>query len=185
MKNSIKMLAGSVALLFALTTTCAGQVTTVGKTIKSTGEKVVTGKASESSQESISLEKNKELIFNEESIPSAVKFNVSTEYNYLRINISCSLASGIVAIELIDPTGKKQGIYTVKSEDNIVKGDKTQVGETAQGNMQKMFRNPLKGDWLITVAPIKAKGKVRININQQVNPRIDYIELTEVEVKER
>ncbi|MFH0759869.1 MAG: hypothetical protein V2A67_00025 [Bacteroidota bacterium] len=195
MKNSIKILAWSVAVLFALTATCPGQVTTVGKTIRSTGEKtvgktirstgekVVTGKESESSQELISLQKNKELHFSEETTPSAVKFNVSAEYNYLKVNIDCSLNSGIIAIELIDPNGKKQGIYTVKSEDSIVKGDKTQVGESAQGNMQKMFRNPLKGDWLITVAPIKAKGNVKININQQVDPRIDYVELHEVEVK--
>jgi len=199
MKNSIKILAGSVAVLFALTATCPGQVTTVGKTITSTGEKtvtgtvgntirstvekVITGKESESSQELISLQKNKELHFNEETTPSAVKFNVSAEYNYLRVNIDCSLFSGIIAIELIDPNGKKQGIYTVKTEDNIRKGNKTQVNEKAQGNMQKMFRNPLKGDWLIFVDPIKATGNVKINIIQQIDPRIDYIELHEVEVK--
>lgn len=183
MKNSFKIFAGSVAVLFALTATCPGQITTTGKAIKSTGEKVVTGKESESSQELIKLEKNKELSFNEETTPSRVKFNVSEEYNYLRINIDCRLNSGIMSIELTDPNGKKQGIYTVKTEDNIFKGNKTQVGETAQGNMQKMFRHPLKGEWLIYVDPIKAKGNVKINIIQQIDPRIDYIELHEVEVK--
>lgn len=185
MKNSLKILAGSAAIFFALTTTCPGQLITVGNTIKSTGEKVVTGKAIESGQESIKLEKTKEFSFDGETTPSAVKFNVSEEYNYLKVNIDCNLFSGIAAIELIDPNGKKQGIYTVKSEDNIVKGEKTKVGESAQGNMQKMFRHPLKGDWLIRVDPIKAKGSVRINIVQMMEPRIDLVELTEVEVKGR
>jgi hypothetical protein len=183
MKNSIKMLAGSVALLFALTATCPGQVTTEWKTFESTGEKPIPGKAVESGQESIKLEKIKELAFNEETTPSRVKFNVSEEYNYLRISIDCRLSSGIMTIELADPNGKKQGIYTVKSEDNIFKGNKTQVAESAQGNMQKMFRHPLKGDWLISVDPIKAKGNIKISIIQQMDPRIDYIDLHEVEVK--
>ena len=185
MKNSIKFLAGSVSILLVLTATCPGQETAVGKTIRSTGEKVVTGKALESGQESIKLEKNKEFTFDGETTPSTVKFNVSEEYNYLKVSVDCTLSSGIAAIELIDPSGKKQGLYTVKSEDNIVKGEKTKVGETAQGNMQKMFRHPLKGDWLVRVDPIKAKGSVRINIVQQLEPRIDLIELTEVEVKDR
>jgi|GEM_PF-1032401 len=180
MKNSIKMLAGSIAILALLSGTCLGQATTTGKAIRSTGEKVVTGKNTESSQDAIRLEKQKRLEFKGESTKSEVKLNMTDEFNYLGIHISCVIDKGSVAIELIDPDGKKQGSFVVKSEDVIVKGDNTTAVEHVNGQMKKVFGYPLKGEWIIRAIPSSAFATVDMFISQQFVPKIDMIDLNQI-----
>ncbi len=132
------------------------------------------------SQEEVRIQKSKTLMFDGESKKAEVKVKSTSEYNYLRLSLACSLLEGDVTIEIINPKGEREGMFTVKSDKTTSIGNKTTVEETVNGTMHKTFSKPLHGDWIIRATPSGAKGKVNYNIAQGFEPRIDIINIREI-----
>jgi len=121
-------------------------------------------------KDAFKLHRSRLINFKDESKLTEVKVNMTDDYNYLNINISCNFDKGSVLIELVDPKGEKKGNYSVKTDDSVVIGDKTTTQEHVMGEMAKEFTTPLKGEWIIRATPISATGRVQIEIIQQYAP---------------
>jgi len=121
-------------------------------------------------KDAFKLHRSRIINFKDESKLTEVKVNMTDDYNYLNINISCNFDKGSVLIELVDPKGEKKGNYSVKTDDSVVIGDKTTTQEHVMGEMAKEFTTPLKGEWIIRATPISATGRVQIEIIQQYAP---------------
>jgi hypothetical protein len=83
---------------------------------------------------------------------------------------------GGVSIELIDPSDKNRGNFSVKTDDGISMGDKTTTSGLSSGTLRKAFRYPMKGTWTIRVTPLSANGDMTCDISRQFEPKIDILE---------
>lgn len=142
MKNSLRITLGVAVLLFAVTGFCFGQT------------------------ETFRVDKSTALDFKNESKKAEVKIKMSEEFNDLRISIACVVELGSIEIEIYNPKGEKQGNYSIKSEETITMGDQTTKNSFAQGNIDKNFKDPIEGEWIIKAIPTAATGKVNIRIGQ-------------------
>ena len=152
MKKSIKNTISLVAVLFAFSSFCFAQ-------------------------EELSLARSWSLSFDNESEKAEVKVKMTDEYNYMKFIVNSSFTKGKMLVELIDPNGKKQGNFTVKAYGEIKKGKNTNSKSRVAGNMQKAFKHPLIGTWIIRAIPSSATGELQINVQQQFLPKIDYVEI--------
>ncbi len=162
MKTSIKITAILIIALFAINPSIISQESTID------------------SQEYSRLDREKDLYFDNESETAEVKINVTDEYNFLMISVECFLTSGEMLLELLDPRGNKKSNFTIKTDYNVKSGKNTTVDESVRGNMEKAFRNPIKGDWIVRVKPQKAKGHLKIHSSQIYNPRADMLEVDQI-----
>jgi hypothetical protein len=121
-------------------------------------------------------------MFAEESKVAEVKINVSDEYNFLKIKIGSFLQRGEASFEIINPKGEVKGKYSiVASEDkDIVKGENTHVESFASGEMERAYRDPEKGDWIVRIIPKKATGKTDIDTYLLFEPKASLLEIDEI-----
>lgn len=127
--------------------------------------------------ESRTINRIKELVYENESSKSEIKISSSDEYNYIRINLMASVEAGTIAVEIVDPGGTKQGNFTVKADEGTITGSRTRTGNNlVTGEMQKDFRIPAKGDWIIRALPASATGSLKVAISQRYISNIDYID---------
>ena len=128
-------------------------------------------------QEEVKIQKQKSLKFAGESKKAEVIIKSSSEYNYLKIAINCMLEEGDITIDIIDPNGKKQGTFTIKSDKTTNIGSKTEIREMVSGSMNKVLSEPINGEWIIRAIPSSAKGNAQFNIVQGFEPKIDMIDI--------
>lgn len=133
-------------------------------------------------QEYIKLERSKTIELSKESRQNMFTFKVDPMYNYLRIKTECELTRGNIMIELVDPSGRLQRNFSieggiVKNADNI----RTDRMGTVAGQMQKAFRNPTEGDWIVRISPGEASVSLRVYCIMIFNPRTDLLELEQIE----
>lgn len=162
MKNSMKLLTGLGVLLITFYGSVFGQeaVTVTGHPLRSTGVA--------SDREQLKINRASSLRFDNESEKSEVKINMTADYNFLQIQIASNFESGKMTLELIDPKGEKRGSFNLITDDPIVvKGKNTTSREMVSGNLNKEFRNPLAGEWIIRAIPVDATGSINISITQE------------------
>jgi hypothetical protein len=132
-------------------------------------------------QEYSKLASEKSISFDNESESTKVEIGVEEKYSYLQFQIHCRLQAGAVKILLLNPKGVEKGEIAVKAEnDNISKGKNTTVLEVVSGEMEKVFRDPLAGDWIVKVMPANAVGEIRIQSVRIYNPKSDLLETEQI-----
>ena len=207
MKTTVKSIIGSVAILTTLAVSSYGQKALKAEStvqiVKSAGiadakdkkgqitfvdgirvspstlsvsqEKVTTGKTS--SQESLSIIRHRRFQFDDESTIAETKIKATDEFNTLLISIATGLDKGTIIVDILDPKGVKQGSYTLVADEPTVVGGKTKYSGSVNGQIQKQFRYPMKGEWIIRATPTNAKGSVNIMIEQKFVPNLEYYEM--------
>lgn len=70
--------------------------------------------------------------------------------------ISTTIEAGKLTIELFNPSGVKQGNFTVETQLDVKKQ------ERVAGKLQKSLEEPQPGNWKIRIVPTAVKGSVRI-----------------------
>lgn len=135
-------------------------------------------------QEQSRLSSEKSISFDNESESTKVEVGVEEKYNFLQFQIHCRLQAGSVKILLLNPKGVEKGEIVVKAEnDNISKGKKTTVREEVSGEMDKVFRDPVAGNWIVKVMPTNAVGEIRIRSERIYKPKSDLLEAEQIGIK--
>ncbi|MDC8003602.1 hypothetical protein POV27_06035 [Aureisphaera galaxeae] len=114
--------------------------------------------SSSSTTKSISLE--------DSSKNESVTISVTDEVKCLNIGVSSNISSGALTMEIYNPEGDKQGNFSVESELNSSSSNTGKSSETVCGQLNKTFKEPMKGDWVIKLKPKKVTGKVQIHSHQ-------------------
>jgi hypothetical protein len=133
------------------------------------------------SQEYIKMERQKHLRFEKESETLEVKIKVTDEYNFFKVKIECTVTEGEIQLELLDPKGNLKGNFTIKTDSNLKTGKRTTVEESVRGSLEKTFRYPLIGDWIIKIKPNEAKGDMSIGSLLYYHPKADMLEMEQIE----
>jgi len=94
-----------------------------------------------------------------ESGKKEVVIVVEEENPFLHLNINGSVKTGSVRVEIIDPSGKRQGSFTIENSDN---GN----GEMVNSSINKNIKNPSTGKWKIQVTSEKATGNIYVSSMQ-------------------
>ncbi len=187
MENSLKITVGIAAILFAATGFCLGQTESKSSgTSKKAKVVIVTGVPSKSTgasnkndvlevhdvvirepkKDPVSLTRSIKAFYKSESKKSEYKISMTEDHNILKVTINSSFSEGVVVVEIIDPKGEKQGSFTLKRDEPIVNGDNTSSSEVVDGFITKLFRFPIKGEWIIRSLPTAATGNMEIDIRQ-------------------
>ena len=167
----------------------ATQTNLLGSTVRTDNISVATSPVRyetgvESSKTQLQVQRESQVRFEYESTPTEIKIKATEEYNYLGINIRTQLNAGMVNIEIFDPKGNRQGIYTVVADETVESGDKTMITNTVSGSIAKQFRNPAKREWKVKATPAKAFGNVSVVTDQQSIATYSIVANTYVEKKE-
>ena len=174
-----------VFLLFVMTFLSQNlKFTVMKKLIKSTACLIILllgVSVTSSGQEYIKLERSKTLQLSNESSENEIIVKVTDEYNYLRIKTEGEFTKGSILIELIDPSGNISRNFTIDAGNNDSAKVRPDRMGAVSGQMQKAFRNPDKGNWLVRITPGEATGNLRIYSIEIYNPRTDLIELEQIE----
>ena len=133
------------------------------------------------SQEYRKMQLSKQLRFDNETKPAEAKVNVTSDYNYLSIHIASILTEGELKVEIYDPDGKSKGYFNIIAEGDISSGSKTIVESEVNGEMERHYREPIIGDWIVKFTPKNAKGLARLRSNLIFNPRADMLEAEQIE----
>ncbi|MEM5564477.1 hypothetical protein WNY78_05160 [Psychroserpens sp. AS72] len=95
-----------------------------------------------------------------------IKLSVYEKTSFVGLNISCKVILGNLKVEIYDPNGNKQGEFAVESQildkSNGTK-DNFYEKETVEGQIEKFLKNPMRGDWIVKLIPIKTYAEVEIN----------------------
>ncbi len=126
------------------------------------------------------VERSNELFFKVESKTSEVQVSVTDEFNFLSLKIECHLTVGELTVEIFNPKGELKGDFTVINNSVVTKGKNTQSKETVAGQIEKHFRTPHTGIWLIRINPKNATGTAVIVNTMVYNPRESLLEYYEV-----
>lgn len=114
--------------------------------------------------------------FNSESEERKVLVGV-TELNItMTINIKGVVSSGELTIEVYDPKGEKHGGFKIgylvgseKSEKKVIKEYVT-IGSpkdnVVNANLNKVFKNPILGNWTLKMIPSNVTGIIDISFHQ-------------------
>ena len=175
-----------VFLLFAMTLLSQNLKFTVMKTlIKNAACLIIlllTANFTGFGQEYIKLERSMILPHDLQSKIDGVLIKVSDEYNYLKVKVQGQVNKGDILVELVDPEGEVRRNFTLKTSSAAIEGiDLGEKGYVA-GEMEKSYRNPPTGNWLVRVTyNPEANGKIKVNSLLIYNPRADLIELEQIE----
>ena len=155
MKSNSTIAAICIAALMAVVTLCSGQ-------------------------EYSKTERNRNLAFTNESKVARVKIQVTSEYNFMEIQIISEFAQGDAVIEILDPSGEVRGKYTIAAGGEIEAGDNTRISSSVSGEMERYYRDPAKGDWQVRITPKKATGNTFIRTSLLYHPEMDMLENEEL-----
>ena len=84
-------------------------------------------------------------------------------------------------IEIFDPDGKSKGHFIIIAEGDISSGNKTIVQSEVNGEMERHYREPVSGEWKVVFTPKNAVGLARLRTNLIFNPRVDMLEVEQIE----
>jgi hypothetical protein len=132
-------------------------------------------------QEYTKLERSKILHFDNESLQEEVKIDVPEEYNYFRIKIQGRFNKGDVLVEWFDPSGELMRDFTIKSGSKGAGEGELQKAGAVAGEMEKAFRDPETGTWVVRVTADHAEGQLRVYSLLISNPRTHLMELEQIE----
>lgn len=82
--------------------------------------------------------------------------NIEENFDRFELVINSSVTAGDLKIEVYDPKGKNQGIFSVGTQLN---GEKL---ERVNGNINKSLKDPQSGHWKVSILPTKATGTITI-----------------------
>lgn len=106
------------------------------------------------SETNVSVERNIRL--ENDSKQHEVVINIKPKTQKLDLLISSSVNKGKITIEIYDPSGVKQGNFTVETQIGTAKE------EVVNGNIRKSLFEPEAGNWKVKIIPAEATGKIRI-----------------------
>lgn len=92
-----------------------------------------------------------------------IKVAVADDANHLMIGVNSTITSGSLTMEIFDPKGNKQGNFSVESMMRSSSNSKGKNKETVCGQLNKSFKDPMKGDWTVKLKPKKVSGKIQIS----------------------
>ena len=121
---------------------------------------------------SSSTSEDREIRIYDYSKDQEIELEVFGDTKYFELNIESNIRYGILKVELYDPTGKKQGRFSVKTivsaeERKKMKPDqKNYMSEIVTGRINKQFSDPIAGMWKVKVFPKQASGAIKLKSNQ-------------------
>lgn len=115
-------------------------------------EKIVS--SSMSSKTKIDLQRN--IRFENDSKSEEIVINIREKTKRFELMINSRVSKGKLTIDLYDPSGLKQGTFTLGTQLNSEKH------EIANGNIRKSLNEPQFGDWKVVLIPINSTGDIRI-----------------------
>lgn len=134
-----------------------------------------------SGQEYIRLERSKTLQLSKKSEKTEVIIKVTGDYNYVRIKVQGQVHKGDILVELIDPAGEVRRDFTIKTGSAAAQGISLGAKGYVAGEMEKAYRDPENGNWLVRVTPEDAEGQLKVYSLLIYNPRTNLIELEQIE----
>jgi hypothetical protein len=112
---------------------------------------------------------NRNIRLNGDSEKEEVKVEVNEKTKLFFLKIRSDIRAGALTIEISDPNGEKKGNFSVGSQINMSmknRKEEDSKSETVHGEINKIFKEPLTGNWIIKIIPAKSHGIVRINTKQ-------------------
>jgi hypothetical protein len=106
------------------------------------------------SETNFSVERNIRL--ENDSKVDEVLINIKPKTQKLDLAISSSVKKGKITIEIYDPSGVRQGNFTVETQIGTAKE------EVVNGNIRKSLFEPEAGNWKVKITPANADVKIRI-----------------------
>lgn len=109
---------------------------------------------------------------NNESDVQEIVLPVKDSLNSVTIVVYSDILAGDVTIEIYDPTGEKNGYFSIGCQSNtIITDNKKYLGKTvyrtnpdkASGNLSRTIKKPIGGDWKVKIIPKNAIGTVNID----------------------
>lgn len=96
-----------------------------------------------------------------------IEIKVEDETLNLNISIRSTVKVGGLTIEIYDPNGVRQGNFSVGSQLNLKRHsserkDNKSKNEVVNGQIEKLVKEPIVGNWIIKIIPSKAEGSVSI-----------------------
>ena len=126
------------------------------------------------------VEKQGQLQFGEnKSEVASFTIDVTKGFNYLKIFVEAEIQSGDLHCEILDPKGKV--IREINLESTVNTGNHQNFNSQMKGEMQKAIRLPEKGKWEIRLTPTKAVAFVRVEHMLAFHPKVDVLELEQIE----
>jgi len=92
--------------------------------------------------------------------------------NFFTLKVESSINYGSLKVEIYNPSGKKQGQFSVKSISTLEEtklrepGSKNYIAETVVGRINKTFSMTKAGVWKIKIYPKKASGIITVTSAQ-------------------
>jgi len=115
-----------------------------------------------------------------DAVTNVVEINVTDEFNYLKIKVQGNFDAGEILVEIVDPLGEVKRDFSIKNGKVV-----TETGLNMKGvviaEMERSYRNPVKGKWVVRSTSKKADGKILVYSLQIYNPKADLIELEQIE----
>lgn len=123
-----------------------------------------------SAQEKTIFSLEREIFLRNDSEKKEIKIEVK-EKGYFHLDIKSVLTQGEVKIEIYNPSGKKQGNFSVECQ---VPATEEAINfllptEKVTGNYRKIINNPTVGIWKVKITSINATGNVNIKYTQDSN----------------
>lgn len=115
-------------------------------------------------QEKAAFNTARSLKLENESKEQHISIDVSDEYNILALSIHSNIHEGKLSIEILDPSGEKQGNFSIGCQVGGANNPTTK--EVVQGQFRKTFQNPKKGKWVVKIIPQNANAQVNITVTQ-------------------
>jgi len=118
-------------------------------------------------QDRATFNTSRSLKLENESKEQHISIDVSDEYDTFALSIDSNIREGKMSIEILDPSGEKQGNFSIGCQVGGVNNPTTK--EVVQGQFRKTFQNPKKGKWIVKIIPQNANAQVQIIVTQVQN----------------
>ena len=99
---------------------------------------------------------NRTINFTAESGNKEINVDVKKGVKGFELSIQSYVESGNITIEIIDPSGTKQGHYSIGTQMN------SKAKEKVTGSITKSLKQPMEGKWVIKITLSSASGGVQI-----------------------
>lgn len=108
------------------------------------------------------------LVFNQSSKTKSVDVKIPKAIEALSIEIRCGIKKGNVTIQIFDPSGVKQGEFSVENTEESEEEQSllSMMRENVVGEINKYIKKPVSGTWVIKFLPENATGHVEMRSSQ-------------------
>jgi len=118
-------------------------------------------------QEKTAFNTARNLKLENESKEQQISIDVSDEYDTFALSIDSNIHEGKLSIEIFDPSGEKQGNFSIGCQVGGANNPTTK--EVVQGQFRKTFQKPKKGKWVVKIIPQNAHAQINITVTQIQN----------------